>query len=449
MARTLLSLGLVLAVILSTKAQSKEIDALIMPYVQTNNYSGSVLIAQNGKVLFSKAYGQMNRTYNLPNTPQTKFFLASASMIFTSAAIMKLAEEKKISLDDPVAKYLPDYKPGNRLTLHHLLSQRSGIPAIGVNQKVDYDSITKFQHSVDQLIHYFKEDSLLFPPGSKYNHSRSDYIVLAYIIEKVTGKPFGSYLKESIFDPLKLTNTGHSHGESEIIPNLANGYAAVGHYEVENAYQINWTSKTGHGSIYSTTEDLYKFSTAITNNKLLSKESWQKIFTDYGDNVGYGWFIRNHLDRKRVQMNGRSPGFSSYFGIYPDDNLTVIALSNNYISLPANLGMQLAALVLKKPAPKTNLTKRAVAPEQASRLVGKYQFDSNFYVKDLVMEVSYKEGNLSCSWGALIPVADAKKPDTKFIQRTYWSDVEFTENSQGEIEAMLVDGHKGVKVKGL
>ncbi|GGK74975.1 hypothetical protein GCM10011405_23700 [Rufibacter glacialis] len=422
-------------------------DALIMPYVQTNNYSGSVLVAQNGKVLFSKAYGQMNRSYNLPNTTQTKFFLASVSMIFTSAAIMKLAEEKKLSLDDPVAKYLPGYKHGNRLTVHHLLTQRSGIPAIGENQKVDYDSITKFQHSLDQLIHYIKEDSLLFAPGSKYNHGRSDYIVLAYIIEKVTGKPFGTYLKESIFNPLKMTNTGHSHGESEIITNLANGYAPVGHYEVENAYHINWTSKTGHGSIYSTTEDLYKFATAILNHALLSKESWQKVFTDYGDNVGYGWFIRNHLDRKRVQMNGRSPGFSSYFGIYPEEKLTVIVLSNNYISLPADLGMQLAALVLKKPVAKTTLTKSIIHPEQAARLVGQYQFDSDFYLKDFVMEVSFKDGNLSCSWGALIPVAEAKKHGTKFIQRTYWSDVEFAANSEGEIDTMLVDGYKGVKIK--
>lgn len=418
-----------------------------MPYVQTNNYSGSVLVVQKGKVLFSKAYGQMNRSYNLPNTSQTKFFLASASMIFTSAAIMKLAEEKKLSLDDPVAKYFPNYKQGKRLTLHHLLSQRSGIPAIGENQKVDYDSITKFQHSPEQLIHYVEEDSLLFAPGSKYNHGRTDYIVLAAIIEKITGKLFGTYLKESIFNPLKMTNTGHSTGEKEIVSNLANGYSAVGHYEVENAYQINWTSKTGHGSIYSNTEDLYKFATAISENQFLSKESWQKIFIDYGDNVGYGWFIRDHLDRKRVQMNGRSPGFSSYFAIYPDDQLTVIVLSNNYISLPATLGLQLAALALKKPVTQTILTKKAIAPEQASQLVGKYQFGPDFYLKDFTMEVSYQNGNLSCSWGALIPVADATKPGTRFIQRTYWSDVEFTRNSAGEIDTMLVDGRKGIKIK--
>jgi len=442
MKKIFLLLGLISVFSFSALTQSKEIDALIKPYVETNNFSGSVLVAQNGKPVFSKAYGQMNRSYRLPNTTQTKFYLASVSMIFTSAAIMKLVEEKKLSLEDPLSKYLPDYKQGNRLTLHNLLSQRSGIPAIGDNKKVDYDSITKFTHTLDKLINYFKDDTLLFTPNSKYNHGRSDYIILAYIIEKVTGKPFGTYLKEVIFAPLGMTNTGHSNGEKEIITNLAVGYAAVGHYDVENADQIDWTSKTGHGSIYSTAEDLNKFATAILNNELLSRESWQKIFTDYGNNVGYAWFIRDHLDKKRVQMNGRSPGFSSYFGIYPDDKLTVIVLSNNYISLPPEIGKQLAALVLKKPFTKTNFTTTKLSPEKAARFTGKYKFDDKFYVKNFEMEVSFKDGNLSCTWGALIPVDEGKKQFNKFIQRDFWSDVEFTENTKGEIEAMMYDGQK-------
>jgi CubicO group peptidase (beta-lactamase class C family) len=443
----LFSTSLVFIFIFSAFGQSSEINALIKPYVETNNFSGSVLIAQQGQIIFSNAYGQMNRAYGIKNSAQTKFYLASVSMIFTSAAIMKLVEEKKLSLDDPLSKYLPDYKQGNRLTLHNLLSQRSGIPAIGDNRKVDYDSMTKFPHTPEKLISYIKDDSLLFAPDSKYNHGRSDYIILAYIIEKITGKSFGAYLKETIFGPLGMTNTGHSLGEKEIVSNLAAGYAPVGHYDVENAYQIDWTSKTGHGSIYSTAEDLNKFATAILNNKLLSKESWQKIFSDYGNGVGYAWFIRDHLDKKRVQMNGRSPGFSAYFGIYPDDKLVVIVLSNNYISLPPEIGKQLAAIAFKKPFTKTNISTAKLSAEQAGQLTGKYKFDDKFYVRNFEMEVSFKDGNLSCSWGALVPVDDGKKQFIKFIQRDYWSDVEFIEKSNGEIEAMMYDGQRGVKIK--
>lgn len=428
-------------------AQSKEIDELINPYIQTNNFSGSVLISQNGEVVFSKAYGSMNRSYHIQNTTQTKFYLASVSMIFTSAAIMKLVEEKKVSLDDPLSKYLPGYKYGDNITLHHLMSQRSGIPAIGHNRKVDYDSITKFGHTTEQLIDYFKNDSLLFQPNAKYYHGRSDYILLAYIIEKVTGKSFGMYLKENLFDPLSMMNTGHSAGEKSIVPNLAVGYAPAGHYDVENAYQIDWTSKTGHGFVYATAEDLNKFAYAILDNKMLSQESWQKIFTDYGNRVGYGWFIRDHLDKKRYQMNGRSPGFSSYFGIYPEDKLVVIVLSNNYISLPYDLGQQLAALVNKMPYTKTNLSAAKLDRNQANRLIGKYKFDEKFYVPDAELEVMFEEGLLSSTWGALIPVDEGKPNFNKYILRSYWSDVEFVESDDGDIEAMMYDGFKGIKIK--
>jgi CubicO group peptidase (beta-lactamase class C family) len=428
-------------------SQEKDIDVLVTPYVTTNNFSGSILIAQNGNVLFSKGYGPMNRSYHLPNTSKTKFYLASVSMIFTSAAIMKLVEEGKVSLNDSLSKYLPEYKYGNSITLHHLMSQRSGIINIGFNKKVNYDSVTKFEHTTQQLISYFKEDSLLFPPNTRYSHARSDYILLAHIIEKVTGKPYGSYLKQVLFDPLHMNNTGHSTGEKSIIPNLAAGYAPAGHFDIENAYQIAWTSKTRHGSIYATTEDLNRFANAILNNRIISKQSWQKIFTDYGDQVGYGWFIREHLEKKRFQMNGRSPGFSSYFGIYPNEKLVVIVLSNTDITLPSELGKQLAALIFKKPYSKMNLSPIELIQEQAQRLVVKYKFDEKFYRPNFELEVTFKDGKLSTTWGALIPVDEGKKPIKKFILRSYWSDIEFLETGNGQIEAMVFDSYKGVKIK--
>lgn len=439
--------GFILLFGYSSHTQVKEIDALIQPYVRTNNFSGSVLVSQNEKVIFSKSYGLMNRSYNLANTKRTKFFLASVSMIFTSAAIMKLVEDKKLSLDEPLSKFLPGYKYGDSITIHMLMSQRSGIPPIGQNRKVDYDSITRFHHTIEQLTAYFRDDSLLFAPGTRYNHGRSDYILLAYIIEKLTGRPFGAYLREVLFEPLHMYNTGHSFNEKTIIPNLAAGYVPAGHYDVENADHMEWSSKTGHASIYATAEDLNKFAGAILSNRVLSKGSWQKIFSDHGNQVGYGWFIREHLDKSRVQMNGRSPGFSSYFGIYPDDKLVVIVLSNNYISLPPELGKNIAALVLKKPYTHTRISALNLNPEQALKLTGTYKFDDKFYVPNAEMDVFFKDGKLLTSWGALIPVDEGKTEFNKFILRSYWSAVKFIENSQGTTEAMIYDGFRGNKIK--
>jgi CubicO group peptidase (beta-lactamase class C family) len=439
--------------ILASNASSQQnnklarIDSLINPLVLTNNYSGTVLISQNGKTVFSKAYGKMSREYNLNNNTDTKFFLASVSMIFTSAAILKLHEDKKLLLSDPISKYISGYKHGNNLTISDLLAQRSGIPAIGTGGNVNYDSITKFEHSIDALMSYFKDYNLLFEPGTKYNHGRSEYIFLAHIIEKISGKTFGQYLKDEIFYPLSMNNTGHYATEKDIIPNLAKGYAPKDLYDVVSAYQINWSSKTGHASIYSTTADLQMFTQAALEGKFLTKESWNKIFTDYGDNVGYGWFITKHLNRDRYQMNGRAPGFSSYVGIYPTENLTVIILSNSYVSLPADVGKSVAALILNEPFQPLNLTDKKLPADFAKKLAGTYKFDDKFYVPNAELEVKLENGNLLSTWGGLIPIDKGDKNFKEYILRAYWSSIHFIEDERGEIKKMKYDNHEGRKIK--
>ncbi len=430
-----------------TEKLELRVDSLIMPLVNTNNYSGSVLVSRNNKIILSKSYGKMSREYNLNNTPQTKFFLASASMIFTSAAILKLVEEGKLSLTGPLSKFLPDYKYSNEIIIHDLLAQRSGIPAIGAEGNVNYDSITKFAHSTEKLISYFKDYKLLYKPGTKYNHARSDYILLAYIIEKISGKSFGQYLKDEVFTPLGMNHTGHYSSEKEIVTNLARGYAPKDLYDVESANQIDWSSRTGHASIYSTTVDLQKFTQAVLENKFLTKDSWNKIFKNYGDNVGYGWFITKHVNRDRFQMNGRSPGYSSYLAIYPKEKLTVIMLSNNYISLPADVGKSIGALVLNEPVERLNLTNKTVDAEFAKKLTGTYRFGENFYRPNFELEISYKDGNVVSTWGGLIPIDKGDKNLKEYILRNYWSSIRFVQNEKGEITDMMYDTHKGLKVK--
>jgi CubicO group peptidase (beta-lactamase class C family) len=429
------------------KGLISQVDSIIEPLVATNNYSGTVLISKNGQTLLSKAYGKMSREYNLDNDPDTKFLLASVSMVFTSAAIMKLNEDEKLLLSDPISKFIADYKHGKKITIRDLLTQRSGIPAIGAGGNVDYDSITKFEHDIEKLFSYFKDYELQFEPGANYNHGRSDYILLAYIIEKIAGKDFGHYLEEEIFTPLGMNNTGHYSNEKEIIRNLAKGYAPTGLYEVEAAYQIDWSSKTGHGSIYSTTEDLRKFSQAAIDHKLLTHESWNTIFTNHGDKVNYGWFISKHLSRDRFQMNGRAPGYSSYLGIYPEEKLAVIILSNNYVSLPAEIGKSIAALTLNEPFEGLNLTSKTVSAQFAEKLSGVYKFDENFYRPNYELEVRFENGHVVSDWGGLIPIDKGDANFKEYILRTYWSSINFIEDGKGEFTQMMYDDHRGIKMK--
>ncbi len=431
----------------ATNNVNNEVDRLILPLVETNNYSGSVLISKNNKKIVQKNYGFSDLTNNIQVSNDTKFFLASVSMPFTSLAIMKLVDDGKIKLTDKVSQYVSDYRHGEKITIHHLLAQRSGIPAIGTEDNVDYNTMSLSKQSIENLYNYFKDYKLLFEPGSKYNHGRSDYILLAKIIEKLSGKTFGNYLKEILFKPLQMYNTGHFNGYEDIVTNLAKGYAPVGLYEVENAFPLDWSAKTGHASIYSTAEDLQKFGQAIIEGKILTKKSWNKIFTDYGNSIGYGWFVRDHGKHKRVQMNGRSPGFSSYFALYPEDNMVVVMLSNKYVSLPVDMGIPLASIVFNEHYNTLKLSTKRLTETHAKNYLGTYLFDENFYRPNFKMTITYKDGYLYSDWGGLIPLNPDKNSFKTFILRTYWLNVQFHNDTSEKIKEINIDGqHIGKKI---
>ena len=177
-------------------------------------------------------------------------------------------------------------------------------------------------------------DAVIMEPGEKYSYSNSNYNLLAYIIEKVTGKSYGEFLRETVFIPLGMLDTGHRADMAALLKNRASGYVPIDSNHVENAPYLDWSIKTGNGSLYSTVEDLYKWDRAFYSEKILKKSSLEKIFKDHLEGKGYGWFIRERIGRKVTSINGRSPGFSSYLERYIDDDACIIILSNNYAAAP-------------------------------------------------------------------------------------------------------------------
>src|SRR2546423_6341480 len=204
-----------------------KIDAYLKPYLELNGFSGSILIAKGGRVIFSKGDGMANFEVNVPNTPQTKFHIGSVSKTFTATAIMILQARGKLNVRDPLAKYIPDYPNGDRITLHHLLTNTSGIP--NVNNFPEYATQSKFPHTPSDLIPMFRQKPLDFEPGTRgYTESNSNYNLLAYIIEKLSGQTYGEFLKQNIFGPLGLRDTNHDGDASVLIANKASGYVPVG-----------------------------------------------------------------------------------------------------------------------------------------------------------------------------------------------------------------------------
>ncbi len=250
------------------KGLETQINAYVKPYLDVGGFNGSVLIAKKGKVLLSKGYGMANYELGVPNSPQSKFHIASVSKTFTAAAVMLLEERGLLKVGDSLTKFIPDYPNGDKITVHHLLTNTSGIA--NINDFPEYDAWSKFSHTPEDLIEKFKNKPLDFKPGERgYTESNSNYNLLAFIIEKLSGKSYGEFLEENIFAPLNMKDSGHDNRPEAVLKNRANGYVPVGVSEIKNAPFLDWSIKTGNGSIYSTVEDLYKWDRSLYTEKIL------------------------------------------------------------------------------------------------------------------------------------------------------------------------------------
>jgi CubicO group peptidase (beta-lactamase class C family) len=418
---------------------SDKVDAYVRPYVNTKNFSGTIMVAQHGKTLYLKAFGLADETSNIPNKADTKYHIASLSKSFTAAAILLLEERGLLHVSDPVARFILDFPNGNKITIHQLLTHTSGVP--NINDMPEYDTVTRFPQTPASLVNIFKNKPRDFEPGAKYSYSNSNYNLLAYIIEKVSGQRYGDFIADNILGPLQMIHSGHDGEAKRIIENMASGYESDNNFGLEKASYLDWTAKTGNGSLYSTVEDLYKWDRALKEGKILAKSSTDKMFMVYAGHTGYGWFIDEHFHRKRIYFNGRSPGFSSYIGRYPADDVCIIVLGNNYIPLATQIGSDIAAILFSNKYEVPSIHNGKINPRLAQTLVGKYQFDTHFYRPNLLMNISDRNGQLFSDWGELIP-----EDSLGFIDRVYWQKVRFERDSTGRAKMIDYAGFKGVRM---
>ncbi|GAB3935951.1 serine hydrolase [Larkinella terrae] len=330
-------LAFCVAVLLSPYAfgQSKadKIDALMRQYFENRQFNGTVLVAENGKVIFKKGYGLANMEWNIANAPDTKFRLGSITKQFTAFLIMQLVDQGKLKVNEKVTTYLPDYPKatGDKITIHHLLTHTSGIP--------NYTNFPKFMEQESrnpyvpaEFVKKFADYSLEFEPGSRFSYSNSGYFLLGVIIEKITGKSYATVLKEAILTPAQLKDTGYDM-PGPIIPKRAAGYERNGGGFV-NAPYLDMTIPYAAGSLYSTVEDLYRWDQVLYSDKLLSAASKTALFTPFRDHYAYGWGVGNAKIGQRkdsvliISHGGGINGFNTQFTRLPKDKHTVILLNN-------------------------------------------------------------------------------------------------------------------------
>jgi CubicO group peptidase (beta-lactamase class C family) len=316
------------------------VDAIFKDVVRPGQPGAAVLVAKDGKILFEKAYGLANVERGIPVTSETVFNIASITKPFTAAAILKLQEERRLSLDDTLSKYIPDYPRGNEITIRHLLTHTSGIPEkLGGPATL---ATAFFPASQEYLFALFKYLPLDFDPGSQYAYSNSGYYLLGYIIEKVTGQRYVDYLSSTFFKPLGMEQTGiYAPGESgKAMPYwYANG-------KLEGLQKAREGARVGaNGVLDSTVEDLYRWSEGYMNARILSPASVQAAWTpsiqantarsyERTAGYGYGWSIGRLRGVRQVSHTGASGGYCSALYIYPDERLTIAILANSSCPIP-------------------------------------------------------------------------------------------------------------------
>lgn len=300
-----------------------EIHDFFTSLEKKEKYSGSVLISKDEKILFNRGYNFANREHQVKNTPETKFRIGSISKQFTAMAITILQEQGELNVVDNVSKFIPSYKYGDQIKLHHLLTHSSGIP--NITQLPNIKELMKQPTTTEKTIRLIMDLEPEFVPNSKFQYSNSGYILLAYIIEKTTGLTYEDFLSNQIFLPLAMNNSGCDN-HKEIIPNRAQGYEYENGFV--NAEYIDMSFPIGGGNLYSTTEDLFKWDQSLYTERLVTKESLETIFTSHGFGYGYGWFIDVDQDRRRTYHGGGIVGFKNEIIRYVNDRITIIILNN-------------------------------------------------------------------------------------------------------------------------
>ena len=269
---------------ISQKNYTSLFDQYMNAQVQVNDFSGSVLIAQKGKIIYEKAFGLGDREWNAPNTVETRFELGSITKQFTATCILKLAEIGKLNLDDKLSKYFPGYPKGDSVTLHMLLTHTSGISSY--TSMPNFQSLSTLSLSKDSMISYFKDKPYDFSPGKNWNYSNSGYFLLGCIVEKVSNQSWKTYIQNHIFNVLDMNNSGIDQLDS-IIPMHSSGYTKQKNSMLSADYMaMEWAFSAG--SLYSTVEDLYKWDRSLYSNTILANASLQKMLTPGKGNYGYG-----------------------------------------------------------------------------------------------------------------------------------------------------------------
>ncbi len=407
-----------------------KLDTLLSAYVKKNDFNGSVLVARKGTVYLQKGYGYKEVKTNTPNDGNTIFQIGSITKQFTSAIILQLQEKNKLSLQDKLSKYIPDYPRGNEITIENLLTHTSGIYNYTNDPTILASGGTK-PVSRDSLIARFKNKPLDFPPGEKYSYSNSGYILLGYIIEKVMGRPYFQVVREQIFQPLQMTHSGFDFAALKS-SDKATGYLSPS--ARQSAFIMDSSVSFAAGSIYTTVGDLYKWDRALYTGRIISQASLQKAFTPYHSNYGYGWMIDAAYGKKIVEHGGAIPGFLAIIYRVPEDETCIILLDNRQSPALSKIAADINALLNGKEVELPKERKEISVDTAILQLyAGQYEL-----APGVIMTIRLENGKLTEQLTGQGKFEIFAEKDNFFFMKVVDAQIEFMKGSDGKVDNLVL-----------
>lgn len=413
----------------------------LVPYMQSAKnaykFNGCVLVAE-GNVVFRYANGLRDARTMERVGLETRFPILSITKTLTATVVLKLQEEGRLSVRDKLSKYIPDFPNGNKITIHHLLSHTSGIHNYSDNIGVEDSLLTNYPMPKEKMLHYIQSQPVDFAPGKNYSYNNSGYYLLGLIIEKVTGKPYETVVREIIFEPLEMKHSGFDFlGLPDSVK--AKGYQFLDAERVVPYKHFDSTYAYAAGSIYSTIADMHKWARAIASQQILSAKSWDAAFKPKMNGYGYGWMIGQFSGNRYVRHSGGYPGYMSEFIYYPDKDVTIIILNNfgNYEESVWPIAMGISSILFGKPYDHWKLRKEIHVDENVlRRYVGTYVLD-----KKRNITIRLNDDDLVTEIPGLAPMKLYAEAEDVFFLGNFNTEYRFVSDSEGRITEIVVHEH--------
>ena len=313
--------------------------------------------------------------------------------------------------------------------MQHLLAHQSGIQ--NINNLAEYDQMSKLSQKLENIIKTIQNFDLLFDPGTDTKYSNTNYNILAYIIEKITNMSYQDFLKKEISQPLQLKTLRHETDQREVVKNRVEGYIPAGLDSLENSPYINWSIKTGNGSLQSSIQDLYYWDKESKEHTLLTDQSYNIMFEKE-----YGWFKTEKFGKKIIYLSGRSPGYNAYYLRVLEDNLTIIILSNNYAPTVEPITENLLLAYYDKPTIDyygildSKLQIKHFEVSNIEQYTGLYQFEHNFFIPNLEVKITLEKDQIQVIWYNNERITLVPLGKNKFLLRIFWSILLFNEQEK-------------------